>query len=190
MAYNTTHPKWKGSELSDLDCGYNIKAMNDQNGLLIGTFIAATNKTLAVGECAALVRVKPGTQILGAELFWGRTDAGTCIPTTILAVGDPFCCGRLLGPISTLYEKGTAVLGAGLDYWGECSILRKSNTSNGDGCGIGYTYTCETDIVLTNLYNDGFAHVGGAPGAYTAGAKESLALTSGKFVLVLRVRQQ
>src|SRR3990167_427813 len=150
-SYNSSHPKWRGTELADLDCGYGIKAVAARSPFKTGSFIAATGRVLGVGECVSLIRVRAGTQILGGELYWERTAAGTCVPTTVLAVGDPYCCARLIGPVNTLYQKG---------------------------------------IMLANLYNDGNAYSqGGAPGAYTAGTKEGAALTSGKFTLVLHVRE-
>src|SRR3990167_8006006 len=96
----------RGPELADLDCGYGIKAVAARSPFKTGSFIAATGRVLGVGECVSLIRVRAGTQILGGELYWERTAAGTCVPTTVLAVGDPYCCARLIGPVNTLYQKG------------------------------------------------------------------------------------
>src|SRR3990172_7060769 len=171
-SYNSSHPKWRGTELADLDCGYGIKAVAARSPFKTGSFIAATGRVLGVGECVSLIRVRAGTQILGGELYWERTAAGTCVPTTVLAVGDPYCCARLIGPVNTLYQKGIMLAALQQQWAFDCSKIQKHGTT-GDGCGVGYTYTCDTDIVLTNLYNDGNAYSqGGAPGAYTAGTKE------------------
>src|SRR3990167_2485032 len=167
-SYNSSHPKWRGTELADLDCGYGIKAVAARSPFKTGSFIAATGRVLGVGECVSLIRVRAGTQILGGELYWERTAAGTCVPTTVLAVGDPYCCARLIGPVNTLYQKGIMLAALQQQWAFDCSKIQKHGTT-GDGCGVGYTYTCDTDIVLTNLYNDGNAYSqGGAPGALVA----------------------
>src|SRR3990170_307766 len=96
-SYNSSHPKWRGTELADLDCGYGIKAVAARSPFKTGSFIAATGRGLGGGG---------GGSLLGGELYWERTAAGTCVPTTVLAVGDPYCCARLIGPVNTLYQKG------------------------------------------------------------------------------------
>ena len=189
-SYNSTHPKWRGTELADLDCGYAIKAVEASGPFRTGSVTLSATQVLGVGECVSLIRVRAGTEILGAELYWARTAAGTCVPTTVLGVGDPFCCGRLLGPVNTLFQRGASVPTGSPDLWGECATMQKLFSNVGDGCGIGYVYTCSTDIVMTNLYNDGNAFQGGAPGAYTVGSQQGAALSSGKFTLVLHVRQK
>src|SRR3990167_3539153 len=167
-SYNSSHPKWRGTELADLDCGYGIKAVAARSPFKTGSFIAATGRVLGVGGGVSIIRVRAGTQILG---------------------GEPYCCARLIGPVNTLYQKGIMLAALQQQWAFDCSKIQKHGTT-GDGCGVGYTYTCDTDIVLTNLYNDGNAYSqGGAPGAYTAGTKEGAALTSGKFTLVLHVRE-
>lgn len=188
--YNASFPKWRGTELANLDCGYAIKAVDAMGPYKTGSVTFAATQVLGVGECVSLIRVRAGTEILGADLYWVRTAAGTCVPTTVLAVGDPYCCGRILGPVNTLYQRGQYIP-AMSGTWGDCATLQKVYVAtNGDGCGIGYVYTCDTDIVLTNIYNDGYAFIGGAPGAYTVGSQAGAALTSGKFTLVLQVRQK
>src|SRR3990167_8496566 len=183
-SYNSSHPKWRGTELADLDCGYGIKAVAARSPFKTGSFIAATGRVLGVGGGVSLIRVRAGAQILGGELYWGRTAAGTCVPTTVLAVGDPYCCARLIGPVNTLYQKGIMLAALQQQWAFDCSKIQKHGTT-GDGCGVGYTYTCDTDIVLTNLYNDGNAYSqGGAPRAHTAGTKEGAALGGDKFIAV------
>src|SRR3990172_8930517 len=164
-SYNSSHPKWRGTELADLDCGYGIKAVAARSPFKTGSFIAATGRVLGVGECVSLIRVRAGTQILGGELYWERTAAGTCVPTTVLAVGDPYCCARLIGPVNTLYQKGIMLAALQQQWAFDCSKIQKHGTT-GDGCGVGYTYTCDTDIVLTNLYNDGNAYSQEGAAAY------------------------
>src|SRR3989338_2699809 len=101
-SYNSSHPKWRGTELADLDCGYGIKAVAARSPFKTGSFIAASGRVLGVGECVSLSRVRAGTQILGGELYWERTAAGTCVPTTGPAVGHPYRCARPLWPLKTL----------------------------------------------------------------------------------------
>src|SRR3990167_7024322 len=40
-SYNSSHPKWRGTELADLDCGYGIKAVAARSPFKTGRFIAA-----------------------------------------------------------------------------------------------------------------------------------------------------
>ena len=187
-SYNSSHPKWRGAELSDLDCGYAIKAVEAQGPFRTGSVTFSASQVLGIGECVSLIRVRAGTEVLAADLYWGQTAAGTCVNRTILAVGDPFCCGRLLGPINTLYRRGAFIPALG-NSWGDCASLEKVGTT-ADGCGIGYVYTCDTDIVMTNVYNGGYALVGGCPSAYTADTETVAAVNTGKFTLIIQVRQK
>src|SRR3990172_10923413 len=105
-SYNSSHPKWRGTELADLDCGYGIKAVAARSPFKTGSFIAATGRVLGVGEGVSLIRVRAGTQILGGELYWERTAAGTCVPPTVLPAGDPHRRPRLIPPVNTLHHQG------------------------------------------------------------------------------------
>lgn len=201
MAYNSAQQtgaspetgwvKFKSDELAALDCGHNIKINPGRSHVRVGTFTSSATKVLGVGECVAMVRVFPGESIEACVLTWANSPAGTAVPRTLLAVGDPYACGRFLGhpvPIDTITQSGVYVVGNAGPY-GACGTMMKIGTV-GDGCGIGYTYTCETDIVLTNLYNAGFAGVGGFPGAaYAANASlAGAAVTSGVFKLIVTIR--
>jgi len=182
-SYNSTHPKWRSTELDRLDCTPGIKAIEARERNLIGTFTAQAGRVLGVGECVSLVRVRAGAEVLDAKLHW---TAGT---QSFVAVGDPFCCGRILGPVRTGIASGLQVAASCGNAYGTCGILQKYGTT-GDGCGLGYVYTCGTDIVLTNLYNAGNAYQDGGAGAYTAdGSNVGVAISAGSFRLVLRVRE-
>ncbi|HLB23555.1 MAG TPA: hypothetical protein VJP07_05630 [Dehalococcoidia bacterium] len=186
MAWNTARAKYRSDELANLDCSPNTRQARTSETRLWGSITFATTKTIAAGECVAMVRVPAGAVILGGQLTWARTAAGTCVPRTVLAVGDPFACGRLAGPIDTLWEYGAVVSGGA--KWGECGRISKMGVV-GDGCGVGYTYTCETDIFLTNLNNEALAFVGGSTGAATVpGGIAGSALTSGKFTLIVDIK--
>mgnify|MGYP001580284493 FL=1 len=49
-----------------------------------------------------------------------------------------------------------------------CGVLTKIGRV-GDGCGIGYTYTCATDLIISNLYGIGSAFQGGFGNAEPSG---------------------
>ena len=43
-----------------------------------------------------MVRIYKGESIEGAELYWGRSVAATAVTQSVVAVGDPWGCGRLM----------------------------------------------------------------------------------------------
>lgn len=188
MAWNTSAAKYRSAELAALDCAPNTRQARTSETTLWGSFTASATQVLAAGECVAMVRVPSGAIILGAELYWN-----SAVGNTSVAIGDPYACGRFLGPVNTTVGRGqilSATGGYGFDcgqVYGTCGTLRKMGIE-GDGCGIGYTYTCETDILLTNLPNEAFAGLGGWRGAYTAGSKIGAAVSAGKFTLVINIK--
>lgn len=185
MSYNTTWAKHKSIELEGLDCGHNIKHVPVDDNYPRASFTSSSTRVVAAGECVAMIRVPANTIILGAEFYWN--DAA---PAAVVAIGDPFACGRILGPIDTSVARGllsTVIGGSCGPVWGLCGTLSKMGVE-GDGCGFGYRYTCETDIVLTNLYSDANATAGGWQGSSLAlGSKASTAITTGTYRLVLHV---
>ena len=186
MAYNSTHPKQQSTNLAALDCGYNIKHPPVDDNYPDASFTASSTKVVAVGECVGMIRVPANTIILGAELYWNDPA-----PAAIVAVGDPFACARLLGPVHTGTPRGLIALSTcdGFVAYGSCGSMMKMGTE-GDGCGFGYRYTCETDIVMTNLYSDRKATVGGWQGSSVAlGSQTSVAITAGTYRLVLHVKK-
>lgn len=165
MAWNTSHTRFYSTDIAGLECGNNIRIPRRDKKV---TKAAIYNGALEKGECVAMVRVPKGARIVGARLSWRRSDT----TESVLAVGDPYACGRLLGPISTIQNSGVFPVGTGngasCQPWGACAVLTKTG-NNGDGCGLFYQYTCETDILVTNLHDAGSAanggFLGGAVGA-------------------------
>lgn len=186
MAYNTGTQKHKSTYLEGLDCGYNLKAVPQDDNFPDAIFTASATRVVGVGECVAMIRVAANTVILGAELYWD--DA---VPATVVAVGDPFACARLLGAIHTGAARGTISSSfATCSPWGLCGTLMKIGRE-GDGCGVFYRYTCETDINLTNLDGDARAAMGGwaGGGAGAKGSQVGAAITAGTFTLVLHTKK-
>lgn len=188
MAYNTGQQKQRSTVLAGLDCGFAIKGVPNEDNFPEARFTASTTVVVGVGECVGMLRIPANTVVLGAELYWN--DAA---PNAIVAVGDPYSCARLLGPIHVGTARGI-VSGYGAAFamcspWGLCGSLQKIGTE-GDGCGIGYRYTCETDLVMTNLYSDANATMGGWQGSSAAlGSQVSTAINAGTYHLVLHVKK-
>lgn len=189
MAYNTTFTRFKSSGLQGLDCGSYLKIpRRDENIVVSETYTG----DLEVGQCVAMIRVPAGARIVDAELSWGGGGGAT-----VLAVGDPFACARLLGPINTSKNRGyftevfadvTADCQSYVPY-GSCGSLTKTGNI-GDGCGLYYQYTCETDIIVTNLYHAGYANLGGWSGAALPVAHLGSKWTGGRIVLTVSYKQQ
>lgn len=183
MAYNSTHSKYKSTWLAGLDCQTTgaIKGNRaDFGDKMYATWTVPTGEQLEVGDCVLMLRIPAGTTVVGGRLSW------TALGAAQIALGDPFACARFLGAILTTTANdlagGNANV-AGLD----CGVIRKIGTT-GDGCGIGYTYTCETDICVTNLYAEGNASVGGWVGSTAANyGTAGGAITGGTIRLVLDV---
>lgn len=157
MAWNTDFTRFKSADLAGLDCGSYLKIPRRDRKI---TKIAQYTGDLEKGQCVAMIRVPAGARMTSAKLSWQNGAT-----TSLLAVGDPYACGRLLGPIATLYPSGVIPAGVALGAtecvpWGVCGTMTKTGR-NGDGCGIFYQYTCETDIVVTNLDHAGQAAQGG-----------------------------
>ena len=156
MAWNTDFTRFKSADLAGLDCGSYLKIPRRDRKI---TKIAQYTGDLEKGQCVAMIRVPAGARITSAKLSWQNGATAS-----VLAVGDPYACGRLLGPIGTLYSSGVIPLPTGVNAsclpWGVCGTMTKTGR-NGDGCGIFYQYTCETDIVVTNLDHAGQAAQGG-----------------------------
>ncbi len=195
MAWNTGHAKYKstgpGGGLAGLDCGHNLKFARTETtaGPLWAEFTTPTGG-LEKGACVAMIRVPAGTRVMGAELFC--TPLGANDQTTvILAVGDPYACARLLGPCcvtagswSRASNNSSAIDLVAYD----CFSMRRVGRV-GDGCGVGYTYTCETDIQITNLDHSGQATLGGWAGSVATAATPlgSATTAGGKIILRLDV---
>ena len=182
MAWNTDFTRFKSTDLAGLDCGSYLKIPRREREI---TKIAQYTGDLEKGQCVAMVRVPTGARITAARLAWQNGAA------SIFGVGDPYACGRLLGPVLALYSSGVIPTGTVTPTclpWGSCGTMIKTGR-NGDGCGIFYQYTCETDIVVTNLDHAGQANQGG----FAGGSVEVLSplgtkWTGGTPTLVLEVK--
>lgn len=186
MAYNSAWVKQKSINLENLDCSLNVKHVPQDDTFLEGIFTASATKVVGVGECVAMIRVGANTIIMGAELYWNDPA-----PAAVVAIGDPYACARILGPVAVGTPRGviTTSTCSGFIAHGTCGTLMKFGRE-GDGCGVGYRYTCETDIVLTNLYTDANATIGGWQGSSTvAGSQASTAINAGTYYLVLQVKK-
>lgn len=122
------------------------------------TYNATFTATYAIeaGECVAMVRVPRGFTVTDMALYFT-----TAAVDAVIGVGDPFCCGRFLGPLIVNRASGTSdIMPQGTNTCTQMIRLSKIGRT-ADGCGYGYTYTCDTDILLTNNYGSAFFNVGG-----------------------------
>ena len=184
MAYNTDWTRFKSSDLAGLDCGSYLKIPRRDR---VHKLVARYTGDLEIGQCVSMVRVPAGARIIGSELNWFGTSSN------VLAVGDPFACGRLSNVIATALPSGTVVGGAPgpCVVWGACGKLSKTGTL-GDGCGLFYQYTCETDIIVTNLPFASMATFGGyAGGTIAAGTGQpGVKWAGGALVLTIEYLAQ
>ena len=185
MSYNTAWTRFKSAELAGLDCGSYLKIPRRDRKV---TLVSRYTGDLEVGQCVAMCRVPAGARIVGADLSWSGTSL------SVLSVGDPFACGRLSQPIHTLVMRGQrGGVGSGwCSPWGTCGTLTKTGNV-GDGCGLFYQYTCETDILVINNDAESNLNQGGWAGGAIA-AKGSGALgakwTGGSLVLTIEYLPQ
>ena len=178
MSYNTGWTRFKSGDLAGLDCGSYLKIPRRDRKV---TLLAAYDGDLEMGQCVAMVRVPANARIAKANLSWTGTAAA------VLAVGDPFACGRLSAAISTAFPRGAVQPGGAIQgclAWGTCGTLVKCGRE-GDGCGLFYQYTCETDIVVTNLYSAANANQGGFSGGGIVASQGPVSTkwTGGRLVL-------
>lgn len=186
MAYNTSFTRRKSSMLFDLDC--RTTGPTRTVGALGETLTFAAYHTLdeaiEQGECIAMVRVPAGFMVTGAVVAWEGPAGAAPAGDTIIGFGDPYACGRLsnrpidLRWISQLGQNNTG-------SFQSCGVLTKCGKT-GDGCGLGYVYTCETDLVITNLYGLTSHDQGGWKGnpAASGGGVWGGAITSGTTIFV------
>lgn len=185
MAWNTDFTRFKSTDLTGLDCGSALKIPRREREIMK---IAQFTGDLEKGQCAGMVRVPAGARITAARLAWQNGATGS-----LLAVGDPYACGRFIGPVATAYSSGVlpniVTLGhTSCTPWGLCGTMTKTGR-NGDGCGIFYQYTCETDIIVTNLDHAGQASEGGfLGGSVTVISPLGAKWSGGTPTLVLEVK--
>lgn len=172
MAWNTSFTEYKSNLLAGIDCGTggNVvkgSAVAQQSTRYWADFTAPT--AMSAGKCVSMIRIPAGTRIVGGRL----TAQAPVSANTLLAVGDPFACGRFLGPVNATAMNIQTIGAAGVNNCGfDCGVFTRTGRagifSNGDGCGLGYVYTCETDIVVTVLYSEVNASMGGWAGSSSA----------------------
>lgn len=178
--YNKDFTRRKSAYLHDLDCRTTGQTRKAQvNPPYYAT--VTTDEAIEQGECIAMLRVPRNFRVTSAQVTWNVPSAAD----VILGFGDPFACGRLSnGPLDARSSSNPKAGYAG--SFASCGILSKTGNI-GDGCGIGYRYTCETDLVITNLYGlqshelGGFAGGAGPNGGGVWGA----ALPSGSTITVV-----
>ncbi len=172
MAWNTSFTNFKSTLLAGIDCGTGgnvIKgpAVAQQTTRFWADF--TNTSAVSAGQCIAMIRVPAGTRIVGGRL----TAQAPVSANTLLAVGDPYACGRFLGPVNATAMNITTIGAAGVANCGfDCGVFTRTGKaglfSNGDGCGLGYVYTCETDVFVTVLYTEVNASMGGWAGSSSA----------------------
>jgi hypothetical protein len=167
MAYNTNSTPRKSTLLFDIDCRTtgSVKYAEGFGAPIRLVATVTTDQIIEAGECIAMLRVPKGFTVTGGQIAF--TASAT---NAVIGLGDPFCCGRFLGPILAVAGSGVGVAfsPAGTTCWPNTIITKTNNT--GDGCGIGYTYTCETDLIITNGYGEaGFGVGGGGTGTAVSG---------------------
>ena len=181
MGYNIDFTRFKSSGLAGLDCGSYLKIPRRDYDI---TITEVYDGDLEVGQCVSMVRVPAGARITGVNLSWAGGS------NTVFGVGDPYACGRLSDAIGTVLPRGIIPVGHCI-AWGTCGTLVKTGRV-GDGCGLFYQYTCETDIVITNLYAASQANNGGwAGGGIVAGSGQvGTKWTGGALTLTVEYLQQ
>lgn len=181
MAWNTGFTRFYSTDLVEVECS-NFRKIPRRDRAI--TKVAIYDGDLEQGQCVNMVRVPSGARIIDVDLNWA--NGGSTAP--VLAVGDPYACGRFLGPVALLASAHRGQTSPGHCVgWGTCGTMTKTGR-NGDGCGKFYSYTCETEIQIVNLYSEGNAAQGGSIGGgiianYGAlGAK----FTGGRLVLTVK----
>ena len=184
MSYNTASTRRKSTYLFDLDCRTTgqVKYAGTPGEEIVFYATITTDEAIETGECIAMVRVERGFTVTDMALYHTDLDNAT------IGVGDPFCCGRFLGPILGSVPSGTYIVGSPSGTQGCTSMHRLTKINRaGDGCGFGYTFTCQTDIVITNGYgNNTFQQGGGSVSGTTMGGGNDGPIPTGA-VLGLRV---
>ena len=194
MAWNTGHAKYRSTELTALDCGNALKIQRQETNYRLYATFTTPSTGMERGTCCAMVRLFAGTRVMGAKLDWVGANTGTIgggLNTTavFLGLGDPFACGRFLGPVlAAPAASGTDNTCAA--FWGLCGIMHKvgpaGSGGRGDACGIGYTYTCDVDLILTNLWGATSASQGGWQGSDATSGVASTTAT-GTITLTLDI---
>lgn len=163
IPYNKDFTRFKSNQLQGLDCQAAGVApvlysfTEDRPVRLIGELTTAD--AIEGGKCISMLRVQRGFKVTSAQVVWKVPSAAD----VVMGLGDPFACGRLSnGPLDFRSNSNPKDGYAG--SFANCGILTKVG-KEGDGCGIGYVFTCDTDVILTNLYGLGSHTQGGWQGS-------------------------
>ncbi len=185
--YNKDFTRRKSSYLHDADCRTTGSLRLPAGGLgeAFTYFGEVTlNEAIEAGECISMVRVHKGFKVTGVTLVWAGPEGVAPAGDVVIGFGDPFACGRLSNaPIDMrwLSDRGQNNSGS----FASCGVLTKVGRV-GDGCGIGYVYTCDTDLIVSNLYGLGSHQQGGweGGGQISGGGVWGGAITSGTTIAV------
>ena len=180
--YNEAFTRRKSGYIFDLDCrtSGSVKSAGVPGETHTYSAVVTTDEAIEAGECISMVRVPRGFTVTDAALFCTATALNV-----VLGLGDPFACGRLLGPI--MVGQGTGIDATSLPEGTHTCVqyVRLSKIGRGgDGCGYGYTYTCDTDLVVTVGYGQSGFGIGGSTkttGAVSTG-QGGIALPSGAVI--------
>lgn len=179
MSYNTSHQVAKSAQLQALDCRPTgaTKTVGFPGEQLTYNAVYTAGEAIEVGECIAMIRVPRGFQVTGGMMTY------TANIGAVIGLGDPFCCGRLLGPIlCSIDPAATTSAPSGFTCAFAGFIVKTGATA--DGCGLGYVYTCETDLVVTNGYGEGSFGIGGGKTGTANGGLNSGVLAAGTRIFV------
>lgn len=172
VPYNRNFTAYKSTQLQGLDCQTTgqIVYVGDPSILRVFSGTYTTAEAIETGECIAMVRVPRGFTVTDVHLTWSQNST----TDVVIGVGDPFCCGRFLGPVLMNFSTGGSG-GSAINLphgTAACVPLNRLNKIGrvGDGCGYGYTYTCDTDIIITNGYGANSFDSGGGSAHGSAGA--------------------
>ena len=186
MAYNTAFTRRKSSYLHDYDCrstGQLRQPVGGPGETITYYGEVTLDEAVEQGECISMVRVTRGFKVTGVTVAWQGPEGVAPAGDVIVGFGDPFCCGRLSNQpldLRWLSDRGQNNTGS----FQSCGTLVKVGKV-GDGCGLGYVYTCETDLIITNLYGIGSHYQGGfGAGEPSGGGVWGGAITSGTTIAV------
>lgn len=177
--YNKDFTTIKSAQLQAIDCRPTgaTKTIGAPGDHLIFTGVFTAAEAIEVGECIAMVRVPKNFQVTGGLLSY------TANTGAVIGLGDPFCCGRLLGPILCSVDPAATTTSPSGTACAFLGIITKTGAT-ADGCGLGYTYTCETDLVVTNGYGENSFGIGGGKTGTANGGPNSGVLASGTRIFV------
>lgn len=108
--------------------------------ILVGaTAVAGSQIATAAGDCIRMFRIPANHKVVGGSVAWSALGA-----LSALWVGDFYDCDRFLASTSTVAAAG-------------CNAFVKTtagynNATNTPDTGLGYLFTCDTDVLVTFSY--------------------------------------